>query len=212
MSRWVIFGALCVIGGALISFFIVRSSVAIQKEDADYHIHADFAVFINGKQFDFAQSRYMAIAPCNSDEKHEEETELADVIHLHDGTGSVVHVHRKGVTYADFFKSVQMQLTQQQFVDADGNAFVADDAHQLIFYLNGERIDDLPAREIHDLDRMMVAYETKTVPQSTIQQELGALTSNACFYSGFCSTRNIPNTETCSKAKPKPPLLRLLGL
>jgi len=97
-------------------FIVIMLSVAGWRVDQWMHAknpdpnhnHADFAVWINGKQLDFAQAKYMSGSSDPADPAHEEHDKF---LHLHDGNGHVVHRHKPGLGFGDFLKTIGFQLT-----------------------------------------------------------------------------------------------------
>ncbi len=78
------------------------------------HWHANFAVYIDGKQEDFSSEMYMEeTSRCNVT------TDILpqDRIHLHDGKGSLVHVHMAASTWGDLFSNLSWGI---------GNTYLAD--------------------------------------------------------------------------------------
>ncbi len=103
------------------------------------HTHADFAVWINGEQFDFAREEFMshvpvAAAPSSTfifvpqASAHEGEEEGGsgtvlvtgrEYLHLHDMNGHVVHRHKPGLTFGDFLESVGFVLDEKYTADGE---------------------------------------------------------------------------------------------
>lgn len=210
--RGLLFGLLLFVVGVFGTGLVVRFAVHSFEEQEPYHAHADIALFLNGQRFDLSQSKYMEIAPCNASHVHEDEEDLLHQVHLHDGNGNVVHVHAPSITYAQFFESLNMQLTPTSFTDDEGNNYSEDLTHSFHFYLNGEPTADLPTRTIQDLDRALISFDVRQVSAAQTLEQMGQLTSDACFYSGKCTTRNLPSTETCASHHEASPLLKLLDI
>jgi hypothetical protein len=60
------------------------------------HYHANVAVFIDGKKWDFSREKYMEeVERCNVTKDVRPE----DRIHLHDKNGDTVHVHMAASTW-----------------------------------------------------------------------------------------------------------------
>lgn len=210
--RGLLFGLLLLIVGIVGTGLVIRFAVHSFEEQEPYHVHADIALFLNGQRFDLSQSKYMEIAPCNAGETHEEDESLLDRVHLHDGNGNVVHVHAPNITYAQFFESLNMHLTESGFTDDEGHNYIEDQDHSFHFYRNGEPTADLPSQTIQDLDRVLISFDARQVSNERILTQMGQLTSDACFYSGQCTTRNLPSTETCARHPEPSPLLKLLDI
>ncbi|UPA22205.1 hypothetical protein K8942_04060 [Candidatus Peribacteria bacterium] len=100
------------------------------------HTHADFAVWINGEQFDFAKEEFMShvpvasvpssfrLIPAVSAHEGEEEGGSGAVVagreylHLHDMNGHVIHRHKPGLTFGDFLESIGFTL-DEKYTDDD---------------------------------------------------------------------------------------------
>ncbi len=65
------------------------------SHEEEVHIHADFKVYINDKQIDFSVSKYQL---------------QAKSVHVEDGIGEVVHIHKKGITIGDFFETLGIEF------------------------------------------------------------------------------------------------------
>lgn len=109
------------------------------KQHDDVHYHAGFSVFVDGVLQDYSGAQFMKISPCLLDEDHEHDfSDVTERIHLHNGVGTVVHVHAEGVTWRQLFESVQI-------------AHLLD--REVYTYRNGE-----PAPEL--LDAVVMPYES----------------------------------------------------
>jgi hypothetical protein len=204
---------LLIVGLALgvAGFYSYEKYQTSQNKEPEYHVHANFAVFLNGQRFDFAKLDYMSIAPCTTLENSlipvaqahgadfsiEENPKLGNV-HLHDMNGGVIHIHAKGITYADFFASLHMTLTNNAFIDENGEEYIATDKFgEMTFMLNGEKITDLPMREINDLDRAMISFGVKNRSESQFTAEYGQVPDDACISSNKCPERGTAGEESC---------------
>lgn len=88
------------------------------------HTHADFAVWIDGKQLDFSGPEYMEkdLAPAELEALKHATGALTDhsvenlqkYLHLHDGNGHVIHRHKPGLTVLDFFRSLGIKIRTVQ--------------------------------------------------------------------------------------------------
>ncbi|MGE5596527.1 MAG: hypothetical protein ACM3S1_10900, partial [Hyphomicrobiales bacterium] len=65
------------------------------------HEHADFALYIRGERFDFGQPQFVST----------NNRELSPNVHIHDPRHNVVHVHREGTTWDEFFLSLGFELS-----------------------------------------------------------------------------------------------------
>ncbi|PCI25125.1 hypothetical protein COB57_02825 [Candidatus Peregrinibacteria bacterium] len=207
-----------VLAGSLLLLFLVQSEIS-NSHDSGFHEHADFAVFINGEKMDLSADKYMSFVPCTVSSLFipsvfahggEEEGELANV-HLHDNNGRVIHVHAAGVTYADFFESLQMDLHNNTFTDDEANIYANTETHSLRFFINGLEVDILDSKEIRNLDQVLITYGENTRTQASIFTEMGQITNDSCIASESCSQRASAEPEACGIHE-KPFLLEVIGL
>ncbi len=148
------------------------------------HEHADFAVFIEGKQLDFSTPQFQ------STESHE----LDPDIHLHDGVGTVVHKHKAIIPLSDFFASLGVKFDDRCLM-VDGQEFCTDQ-NELAMYVNGVKNDSLGLYVFHDLDTILVTAG-KAQTEIEISKQLTTLTNDSCVYSEKCPERGKPPTEGC---------------
>jgi len=162
----------------------------------EFHIHANFALFLNGQRFDFGKPEFMDVNPCKIEKTSwitaayahdEDEGALEGAVHLHDGNGHLIHVHRAGIQYHDFFESMGMKLSDTQFVDNKGKVYENSKTDSFRFFLNGKEVTSIANTEIHDLDRLLVTYGAKSRSQASINRELiqvenetGKLSGESC--------------------------------
>lgn len=160
--------------------------------EADYHIHADFLLVVDGYIVDLSLPKFMSTA----------ERKLSDDVHLHDNDGTVVHMHAKGITFATFLKSFKfledrpMLLTDTCIELPEAGRICNDDENEVVLYVNdevykGNLTDYVPA----DLDRVLL-YAGKR-DKKTIEEYLGKVEDRACIFSGSCPERGIAPAESC---------------
>lgn len=149
------------------------------------HEHADFAVYLDGKKFDFTGGKYQSseINPLDSD------------AHLHDGNGDVTHKHRKGITLSYFFETIGMKFDNQCFVTDDGKEYCNTTDKKLKMYVNGKLNENFGSYEFTDLDRILISYGVED--EDTITRQITSLTDMACVYSEKCPERGAAPTENC---------------
>ena len=153
----------------------------------EVHWHADFAVFINGKQIDFDAKHYITTEKFHVDE----------YVHIHDPFYGVVHVHREQTTWSEFFKTLGWELSERCFI-SDSEEYCSNGSKKLSFYVNGVQIDSITFLEISDLQRVLIRYGSQP---NGLTQELDAIGTEACILSEICMDR-MPETgaypEPCS--------------
>lgn len=217
ISAFLIIGIL--IGGASV-LFAVRYNI-LHATEHDFHEHADFALFLMGERFDFSKDKYMNYEPCAISSKsllpsvyaHEHssnEVERGDV-DLHNNNGNVIHVHREGINYSDFFITLGMEFNDTSFSDDEGNSYKEDDQNEFRFFINNQEVDSLTSREIRDFDRVLISYGTRNRSKDDLALELAQISNEACIASGTCGHRSSPEPEFCGLDS-KSFLLRFIGL
>lgn len=196
-------------GIGLILGIVLVLGYKIVESKPEFHKHVDFALFLNGKQFDFSGTEFMHVKPCVSlnpllqtayAHKDSEGGDLTDAVDLHDNVGTVIHVHQAGIAYHDFFESLGMTFEDARFVDPKGNELKNNETHSFRFFLNEKEAPTLANTEIRDLDRVLIAYGPRNRSLESIQAELGQITNDSCVASGKCPHRPAPvSTESCGK-------------
>ncbi len=133
------------------------------------HEHADFLLFVNGKQIDFTKPEYQEAHSLT----HVEDPEIVPY---------VIHTHATGITYGMFFRTVGVKLddcvtvNDKEFCDANGRS--------VKYYLNGRVIPDLANTEIHDLDKVLISYGAENAAE--VQAQLASVGNLACVASAKC--------------------------
>src|SRR5918999_573697 len=122
------------------------------------HEHAAFAIKINGKQIDFSQPKYQV---------------QSRLIHVEGGDGTTLHRHATGVPFAEFIKSVNMNIENGCFTLDDGNQYCNNENNKLRTFINGNETESINNYVINPNDRILVIYGNENADQ--INQELAAL-------------------------------------
>jgi hypothetical protein len=132
------------------------------------HHHANMAVYIDGKMMDFSSSVYM------------EETSRCDIttdirpedrIHLHDGKGSLVHVHMAASTWGDLFANISWNIGNGVLVDPYGQIRIASGSTSLTYVINGKKVDNAANMVVGSTDRLLIWYGTGTVTEIEAKAE-----------------------------------------
>src|SRR5438552_3152496 len=87
--------AIVLIAGAILVYAVMPPSIA--KNPDPNHTHADFAMWMNGRKWNFSAAKYMSTTGHDLDE----------YMHMHDGNGHVVHMHKPGLPLSEFFTSLK---------------------------------------------------------------------------------------------------------
>lgn len=133
------------------------------------HEHADFRLYVNGKEIDFTKPEYQVKHPL----VHVEDPDVAP---------NVIHKHATGITYGMFFTTLGVQIgdcltvNEKSFCDLNGRT--------VKYYLNGQIVPDLEDVEIQDLDKVLVSYGAESL--SELQTQLSSIGDNACVQSKKC--------------------------
>ncbi len=156
------------------------------------HEHADFLVIIRGKAYDYGQDRFIA----------EKGNEKSDAAHVHDPDHTVVHIHKTGTTWDEFFRSVDTILTDPSYptVKPGTSCITMPGAPKLCegngetmkFIVNGVQIDGIANMNVHDMDRVLLSFGPETVDQ-VMQTQWPKVSDKACIVSERCASRIPPN-------------------
>lgn len=157
------------------------------KQSNEFHIHVNFAVYLNGVIYNFNGTKYMENA---SDP-------LRTYVHMHDGNGGLIHVHKDGLNLGFFFKSLGMSLNSSCFVLDNGASYCNTGEDTLKMYVNGQPTNVFENYSFHDLDKILISYGNHS--QNVIQTQINSIPSDACIYSNKCpAPAGFINTEQFS--------------
>ncbi len=167
------------------------------------HTHADFAVWINGTLFDFAQEKYMTEElTANQLQALENSTAtgssiqvLKQYLHLHDLNGHVLHRHKPGLGFGDFLKSLSFNFTGTCLTTDTGTQTCNEDMTIWRLFVNGKEISPIdPNYVFTDGDHILLTYGAS---DAELQHEWSLMTDDACRYSETCPGRGPAPTESC---------------
>lgn len=162
----VVVGALVVLGIRFVNY----------ESPKDVHYHANFAVYIDGQQEQFANPLlYEEISECevNSVMKPGERS------HLHENVKDVVHVEDEAVTWGNFFQIIGWNVGND-YIDTSKDLLVRNDSKRVSYVLNGEVVGDVSNEVIGDKDRLLVSYGDSTKDQ--LNQQFATVASTAEKY------------------------------
>lgn len=157
---------------------------ADQRYNTEVHVHADFAVHMNGNKLDFSQTKYQSSVGHEKDQH----------VHLHDGDGKVVHRHAEGVTFAQFLTSLGYKLTNDCFASDTGEEFCSNASSSLTLIVNEKIIDDKTVYVPQEEDKILLTYGAK---DADVKSELASITDESCIHTGTCPERGVPEVESC---------------
>ena len=149
---------------AIMAYAVNIYSENLEKSDNKFgplgseHVHAAFAVKINGEKLDFSQEKYQV---------------KSKYIHVENNDGNTLHRHATGVPVGEFFASLGMNVTDSCFTLENRTSYCSDKSSNLEFYINGNKTDSITNYVIKDDDRILIVYGNKNQMQT--QQDLDAL-------------------------------------
>ena len=154
--------------------------------DSEYHVHADFRIFVGDQQIDLTDEVFMTSS----------QQTMHKYAHLHDGNGEMKHIHLEDLTFASFLQSLAITLTDNCLALFDKKALCTDEAQAVLLYVNQERYTEPLTQYVPvDDDRILLYYGN---PQDEgIQTYLEEIPSDACYYSGTCPERGVAPPESC---------------
>ncbi len=157
----------------------------ITQPDEEYHVHADFLIFVNGEQVDLSDESFMTTATQS----------LHTDAHLHDGNGEVKHIHAEGITFAEFLNSLNIQL-DSTCLSIDDTEYCSSDSKVLALYVNNEPYEGVYEEYIPVDDDRVLLYFGENNPEQ-IATLMNQVKSDSCYYSGTCPERGIAPPESC---------------
>lgn len=151
------------------------------------HFHANFAVYVDGKQLEMKDpSYYEEVASCSSTNTMEPKTR----VHLHDQKSHLVHVHDDAATWGHLFANLGMTLGNNLIRTRDGTYLDGVDGKELVFYLNGDIVPTLSNRTIESEDTLLISYGTANTDQ--VKQWYSSIPRDAA------ESNSKPDPSSCS--------------
>jgi hypothetical protein len=121
------------------------------------HVHAAFAVKINGTKLDFSDNKYQV---------------KSRFMHVENGDGDTLHRHATGVPVAEFFKSIKMNATDSCFTNDNGTKYCSNGKENLEFFVNGNKTKSIADYVFNDDDRILIVYGDSPIQ---VKQDLDQL-------------------------------------
>ncbi len=160
-----------------------KEKISQTPSPAAYHGHFDIKVYLNGTRVNFGLAKYQSA----------EGKELDPDVHLHDGNGNLVHVHKNGVTLNQFFNSLKMSFTDSCFILDNDKKFCNSDQKNLKMYVNGLVNTDFQNYIPQDLDRILISFGPQE--DKNLATQINSVTDLSCIYSLKCPERGKPPLE-----------------
>ncbi len=129
------------------------------------HIHADFAVYLNGKQVSFNDDTYFI------GDKHNQYS------HVHEPHSTLIHMHATGITIGYFMNAVGYPFNATCITLDEKDKLCNDGENTLKFYVNEKTNDRFNNYVIRNLDKILISYGSDT--EEELKQQLDSVTSLA---------------------------------
>ena len=174
-TKWFI-GAACLILGAAIVLGIRFATYAPEEET---HYHANFAVYIDGKQEKFNSLMYYEeteTGVCEAGHEESEEDNPMSRVHMHGMEYDVVHVEDELVTWGNFFTVLGWGVGDNYISNTD-KIYSQSKKARLTFILNGKKVDSIANKVIGDQDKLLIDYGNQT--SDKIQKEYSRIQNKA---------------------------------
>ena len=188
--KFMLVGFIGILSGVLLLLFIRFVSY---KPEAETHYHANFAVYVDGKQEQFSNPfTYEEINECTLSTVKKPKQR----VHLHDNIKDVVHVEDEAVTWGHLFQSIDWNISKN-YLDTSSVVLANNDTKKLIFILNGETVDDITNKVIGDKDKLLISYGDST--KEVLQKQYESVPATAEKYDmekdpASCSAGHTTNT------------------
>jgi len=119
------------------------------------HAHADYKVFLEGNEFDFAKREYMV---------------KEQYVHIENMVGDEIHAHATGVTMGEFFRTLGWKFTSECIKTDAGKEYCNEGENTLKFYVNSEPNELYGDYLIGDKDKILISYGSES--EEEIQAQL----------------------------------------
>ncbi len=158
------------------AMWLVALRAALNQNDA-VHYHANFGLFIDGKQDMFDNfTYYEEVQVCRVvDEKNAENPKAR--AHLHQPNNHAVHVHDRAVTWSDFFVNLGYGLSNKSIATRDAVYVDGQDGKKLTFLLNGQPVTTIADKVIGNEDMLLISYGADD--QKTLQAQSDKIPKDA---------------------------------
>lgn len=118
------------------------------------HYHANWQVWINGKQQTFPEPAfYQEVASCSIND----DTDPLHRAHMHNGIYDIIHVHANGVTYTQFLENIHSAAMPGHLVIGN-NVYQNNTENKVTYILNGKPLDSLNGIVIKSEDKLLINY------------------------------------------------------
>ena len=162
------------ITGVLIGMLLILGIRFVSYQPPkDVHYHANFAVYVDGKQEQFSNPLlYEEISECSTST----EKKPGERAHLHENIKDVVHVEDSAVTWGNFFQNINWNVSDK-YLDTSDVLLVNTDTNKVTYILNGDEVSSIANKVIGDKDRLLVSYGSSTKDELSKQFDTVAATA-----------------------------------
>ena len=173
-----------VAGGLLLTQKMPHHPVGT-SHDKVIHVHGDFRMYIGDTRIRFTDPKYQSTTG------HAHHASL----HFHDGNDEVIHRHADNVTFAEFFDSLGMKVTNDCLTLDTGTSYCTNATGTLMLLVNNQPVTDIEEYIFAEEDRILLYYGDPKNPN--LKEYTDGVTDLSCLYSGTCLERGAPPTEGC---------------
>lgn len=153
---------MCIDSGQLQCNMDSRSTIGVLGSQ---HIHADWKIYINGKEFDWSPYEELHEKQMMGDTSikgtsafiHIHPPEAAEGDNKEEKAGDVLHMHATGVPLWLFFESIGMKFTED-CIEIENEKYCNDAGNNLKFYVNGKPNGQYGDYVFNDLDKILISY------------------------------------------------------
>lgn len=195
-KKLVIYVGLSIVFALMVFDFYHGVSERMNAKNPDpNHTHANFAVWVHGKQYDFAQAKYMSGS--STDESTHPHAGPRQYLHLHDGNGHVIHRHKPGLTFGDFLKSLGFRYVSGPIssLTTDTREVFRNGREEVWrLMVNGEPKEFTFDLDFQDGDGLLFSFGADN---AELEREWKQMKDDACLYSKTCPWRGDPPVENC---------------
>ncbi len=177
-SRWLKPLRIAIFAGIIIFLLVMFSATENKPPEigptGSAHIHADFKVYIDGKEVDFSKEEY---------------SERNPYIHLHldNPYGKhVLHSEASNATLGMFFRSLGMEMNRNCFSENRWTIRCSIWERKLRMFVNGAENFEFDSYVPKDLDRILVTWGSS---EHDIAVQMTTVTDYACQFSRKCPER-----------------------
>jgi len=143
--------------GVLVGSIAVIAIRAALYRPLSVHYHANYGLFIDGKQDTFDSfTHYEEVQACRGENTNDPKERG----HMHQPNNHVVHVHASAVTWSDLFSSIGYGLSDKAVTTTDKVYVDGQDNKTLTFILNGQTVKTIANKVIGDKDMLLISYGT----------------------------------------------------